>query len=297
MKRVFWIVSLILTAATLSSAQTTFYYPHIVDGVLSGDHWRTTIFLTNPGPPSSVATGTIKFFLDTTTSANSAQNPQLAGLPFAITLKDESNTVTSSNSVSFSIAGGQTKKYVSAGSSSYKGGFATVSTDISTVNGTAIFSHFDSTDTVLIAEAGVPSAAAVTRQTIFVDTTGGYYIGLGFANPGGAAATVTLSLLNAAGATVSPTTETLGPGNHDAFLVSTPTPMVGSFQITSATPLAVIALRFDSIFRVFTTLPPITLASLGSLYPTGLAWVDAHPWLAPLSSVARFLGSLQIGIG
>jgi hypothetical protein len=298
MKRILWTVFWILTATMGCFAQTTFYYPHIVDGILSGDVWRTTILLTNPGPPSSLATGTIMFYQDTTTGANVVnKQPNLAAVPFNISLTDESNKTTVSNSVSFSINGGQTKKYVSAGATPYLGGSATVSTLQGVVTGTAIFSHFDPTGTVLLAEAGVPSAAAVTRQAIFVDTTGGYNIGMAFSNPGNTAASVNLSLLNAAGTTVSPTVETLGPGNHDAFLISTPGPMLGTLQITSATPLAVIALRFDSVFRVFTTLPPVNLASLGSLYPTGLAWLDSHPWLAPFGSVARFLGSLQIGLG
>jgi hypothetical protein len=295
MKRILWTVFWILTATMVCSAQTTFYYPQIVNGILSGDHWHTTIFLANNG--STPASGTITFVSDTTTSAAFAGNyqPGLASAAFSIGLKDDAGVQTSSSTVAFSLAPGQTKKYVSDGAGAYIGGAATVTTSAGTVTGTAIFSHFDSTDTRLIAEAGVPSATAATKQAIFVDTSGGYHIGLAIANTSGTAANITMTLMNTSGvaALTTPLSETLGSKNHDAFIVSTPGEWTGSLQISSTAALAAIALRFDPAFGVFTTLPPFTLASLGSMYPTGLAWLDAHPWLSPLSSVARLLGSIQ----
>ena len=53
MKRVPLIVTWMLGATLLASAQTSFFYPHVVDGVLGGTIWKTTIFLTNPSsqPP------------------------------------------------------------------------------------------------------------------------------------------------------------------------------------------------------------------------------------------------------
>jgi hypothetical protein len=64
-------------------------------------------------------------------------------------------------------------------------------------------------------------------------------------------------------------------------------------QITSAAPLAAIALRFAPS-GVFTTLPPVTLASL--INPA-VEWIRERPWLTPLTSVARMLGAFQLRIG
>ena len=48
----------ILTATMVCSAQTTFYFPHIANGVLGGTIWKTTVLLTNPSA-SGAASGTI----------------------------------------------------------------------------------------------------------------------------------------------------------------------------------------------------------------------------------------------
>lgn len=292
MKRILWTVFWILTATMVCSAQTTFYYPHIVNGVLSGNKWKTTIFLVNPGDPSTVASGTISFFQD------DPANLGAAGSPFNIPFKDDANVATI-GTITFSIRGGQSKKYLSDGTGTYAGGFAVV-TSTGAVQGTAIFSQYDPSDR-LVSEAGVPAAAAVPKQAVFVDTIGGYNIGVAYANPGPGSATVTLTLLNTSGATVVPTpvVQTIGPNNHGAAFTfqmfpSAP-PMAGSMQIAanSGQKLAVIALRFDPTFSLFTTLPPVTIASLGSFYPNAVAWLDSHPWLSPLGSVARLLGSIQ----
>lgn len=297
MKRVWLTLIWILTATLICSAQTTFYYPHVANGVLGGSTvWKTTIFLTNPAS-SGTASGRITLTRDnaTTTSAGSAFT--------AITFVDESGaTVGSGGTISFSIPGGGTRKYTSTGAGVYAGGFATVSTDTGTVNGTAIFSQFDSTNR-LVAEAGVPAVGSVPRQAIFVDTVGGYNIGVAYANPGPAAAPVMLSLVNSSAATVLTTTQTLGPGNHAAAFTSElfrgseqllATVPIGTLQITSASPLAAIALRFDPSFSVFTTLPPVTIAAL--LNPA-VEWLQQRPWLTPLTSIARLLGSFQLRIG
>jgi hypothetical protein len=294
MKRILWIGFWILTAAIVCSAQTTFYYPHVANGVLGVNTWKTTIFLTNPGDSSSVASGTITFKQDT---GGDPTNSAGAGSAWSISFTDESSNVTT-GTIPFTIRGGQSKKYVSAGTGTYFGGFAIVTTTAGNVQGTAIFSQYGPSG-ALIAEAGVPAAAAVPRQTVFVDTIGGYNIGVAYANPGPSAASVTLSLLNAASATVvaTPVVQSLGSGNHAAAFTFQMFPsaaaMSGTMQISSTVPLAAIALRFDPTFSVFTTLPPITLASL---YPAAAEWLQAHPWLQPLGSVARLLGSLRFGI-
>ena len=291
MKRIPLIVFLILTATTVCSAQTTFFYPHVANGVLGANIWKTTIFLTNPAA-AGTASGTITFTKDNSTSG-------AAGSVFSnIAFTDQNGAAAGSGgTITFSIPAGQTRKYVSAGTGEYAGGFATVATTAGAVNGTAIFSQFDLAGQ-LLAEAGVPAVSAVPNQAIFVDTIGGFNIGVAFANPGAASANVTLSLLNSAAASVATTTQILGPGNHSAAFTSQMFPgaaqLAGTMQLRSSAPLSAIALRFDPTFTVFTTLPPVTLASL--INPA-LEWLQQRPWLTPLTSVAKLLGAFQLRIG
>jgi len=255
MKRVLLIVTWIFGATLLASAQTSFFYPHVVDGVLSGTTWKTTIFLTNPS--SATATGSITFTQDN-------NNPLGAGSSWQLTLSDETGVATTSNVFTFTLAPGGSRKYVSSAKGGFVSGFATVTTISGTVSGTAIFSEFDAGGN-LMDEAAVPSADPVLRQKILVDTTGGYNIGVAYANPGTTTiANISLTLLDSSGnAVAAPVTQTLGPGNHAAgfvsqFFRSTP-PLVGTMQITSSTPLIAISLRFDPTLSKFTTLQPVTL--------------------------------------
>jgi hypothetical protein len=283
------ILFLILTMAAVCSAQTTFYYPHVADGVLGATVWKTTIYLTNPAG-AGTASGTVTFTQESSTIGQ-------AGTPFPISFTDETGaSAGSGNTITFSIPGGATKKYVSSGTGTYAGGFAKVETTTGVVNGTAIFSEF--AGGVLIAEAGVPSAAAVPRQSIFVDTVGGFNIGVAYVNPSVAAAPVRLELFNSGAQAVLNTTVNIGPGNHKAAFVTELFPgtpeMTGSMQITSTSGVvAAIALRFASS-GVFTTLPPVTLASVMN---PAIEWLEQRPWLQPLTSVAKLLGAFQLRIG
>jgi len=288
MKRVLFVVLWILTASMICSAQATIYFPHIANGVLGSTVWKTTILLTNTAA-SGTASGTITFNQDN-------PNAGLAGSPFNISFTDEAGTPTM-GTITFSIAPGQTKKYVSAGAGAYSPGFATATTTAGSVTGTAIFSEFDIGSGRLIAEAGVPAAAAFAKQAIFVDTINGYNIAVAYANPGPAAANVSFNLLNASAASVATTTQLLGPGNHVATFTSGASglfpaagPLAGTMQITSSVPVPTIALRFDPVFTIFTTLPPLTVASIVN---PAMEWFHERPWLAPLSSVARLLGALD----
>jgi hypothetical protein len=290
MKRVLLTLILILTATVIASAQTTFYYPQIVNGPSAGVVWKTTILLTNPAS-SGTASGTITF-----TSDNS--NAAAAGSPMVLSLTDENGASATSSTFSFSIPAGGTRRLISSGTGSFAQGFATVTTG-GTVTGTAIFSQFD-TAGHLNAEAGVPAVSAVTRQAIFVDTIGDYKIGVAYANPGPGAANISLNLLNSSGVSVvtTPASQQLGPGNHAAVftfqLFPSAANMAGTMQILSDSPLAAIALRFDPPLAKFTTLPPVSLASL--INPA-LEWLQQREWLTPLSSVARLLGAFQLRIG
>jgi hypothetical protein len=194
--------------------------------------------------------------------------------PFNVAFVDGNGAPAGSgNTLSFQIAGGQIRKFVSTGTAPLATGFATVSSD-SPVTGTAIFSLF-AADGRLISEAGVPAATSLARQAILVDTLGGFKTGVAYANPGGGAATISLQLLNLEGVAVgSPAPATLPPNGHRALFVAElfpgAPPFAGTMQITSNTPLAAVALRFDPTFTFFTTLPPVSLAAL---LPPVAEWV------------------------
>jgi hypothetical protein len=289
MKRVMLICLWIVSAALVCTAQSTFYFPHIANGEVGLTRWRTTILLTNAAS-SGTASGTITFTKD------DQFNLSAAGTVFnTIAFTDQAGASAGSGGViTFSIPAGQTRKYTSTGAGAYSGGFATVVTTAGNVTGTSIFSQFTLSDR-LHAEAGVPSATATPNQAIFVDTQGAFNVGFAYSNVGTAAANVTLSLLNSAAVSVTSTTQTLGPGNHNAKFLSEVFPnipaLAGRLEIRSSAPVSAVALRFDRDSGVFTTLPPITLASL---IAPAVQWFEQRPWLSPLTSVARLLGAFQV---
>jgi hypothetical protein len=291
MKRVLLTVVLILTASVIASAQTIFYFPQVVNGIQGSVIWKTTVLLTNPG--TATASGVISFSADN-------PNPGAAGSPMTLTLTDENGQTGTSSTFTFSIPPNGTRRLISDGGGPLVSGFATVIPNSGRVAGTAIFSEFDSAGN-LLAEAGVPSAIASTRQAIFVDTINSYNIGIAYANPGSGTASIKLDLLNSSAQSVLSTTlsQVLGPGNHTQgftfqMFPTAPSTMAGTMQISSDTPLAAIALRFDPTLSKFTTLPPVNLASL--INPA-LEWLQQREWLNPLTSVARLLGAFQLRIG
>ena len=287
MKRVLLTLTWILAATVICSAQTTFYFPQIADGIqVDGITWKTTIFITNPAAAGSpAANGAIAF-----TKSN--------GFPFTLSFIDSSGVSTGTGStLSFSLSPGQTRKFVSSGANAIDVGFATLISS-GTVNGTAVFSQFTAGG-VLISEGGVPSAATYARQLIFVDTQGGFDTGVAYANPNSVSATITLQLLNTEGVAVIASAQRALAGNtHTAGYIRqnffpTAPPFAGTMLISSSTPLAAVALRF-SPGLLFTTLPPIPIASLLS---PALEWLEKRPWVQPFSALAKLLGGLQFSIG
>src|SRR5262245_44911221 len=197
MKRAFLSLVFLLISAVICSAQTTSYFPQVADG----GGWRTTLLITNPASNgSNLASVTITF-------------TKSAGTAFNLSFVDSSGTpVGGGNTLGFQVAGGQTRKFVSIGAGAATDvGFGTM-TSTQPVNGTAVFSQFSGTR--LLGEAGVPAAQALTRQSIFVDTQLGFFTGVAVANPGTAAANLSMNLLNTEGVQVNTTTRTLQPSNH-----------------------------------------------------------------------------------
>ena len=286
MKRLLFALLWIFTFTIVSSAQTTFYFPQIANGVQGGGvSWRTTIFITNPAPSGGGAvSGSITF----TGSDGSA---------FNLSFVDSNGApVGAGNTIPFQIAGGQSRKFVSTGQGELRSGFGVVTAN-GTINGTAVFTQQSGNS--LIGEAGVPAASLVGRQSIFVDEQAGFITGVAYANPNSASANITLQLLNTEGnAVVQSTTRTLNANQHTAAFVGDVFPGVvnvtGTMQINSNTPLAAIALRF-SPSGPFTTLPPVTLAEL--VINPALLWLEKRNWLSPVTSLARLLAGLQVRMG
>jgi len=287
MKRILLTLVWVITAAVLGSAQTTGYFPQVANGIQAdGVTWKTTIYITNPAPlGSTAASGTITF-----TASN--------GSPFAISFVDSNGAPAGSgNTISFAISGGETRKYVSTGTGAISNGFGTLSAS-ATVIGTAVFSSFTAGG-ALVSEASVQASSPNLRQAIFVDTQAGFDTGLAYANPNPGPASINLNLLNTEGVAVLPSTTRTLAGNmqtagfvRGGFFTTSPA-MAGTLQITSSVPVAAVALRFSSA-GLFTTLPPITLASLLS---PAVEWLEQRPWLSPLSSFAKLLGGLQFRLG
>src|SRR5437762_8915321 len=100
MNRVLLILIWVLTATLVASAQTTFFYPHIVNGELGNISWKTTIFLTNPASSGS-ATGAMTFTQDNSDLLSS-------GSTWPIILTDDSGFTTASGTVTFSLPPGGT---------------------------------------------------------------------------------------------------------------------------------------------------------------------------------------------
>jgi hypothetical protein len=289
MKRAVLIGIWIFATTLIASAQTTFFYPHVLNGVLGIVTWRTTILLTNP--TSTTAVGAITFTKDNVDLIAS-------GSTWAVALTDENNFTITSSVFSFTLPPGATRKWVTSSAGGLISGFANVTTNTGTVTGTAIFSEFDFMGN-LVGEAGVPAAAPVLRQSILVDTVAKYGVGVAYANPGSSAANIALTLLDNSGATVAgPASLSMGSGNHTQGFVSqffpAAPPLVGTMQITSTTPLIAVALRFDPTLQKFTTLPAVTLASLIN---RGMEWVEESGQRILPTAVATLLGTFRFGIG
>ena len=285
MKRSVLTLVFVLSTAVAASAQTTFYFPQVANGFFGNQFFKTTILLTNPAAVGSAAvSGSITF----TQSDGTALN-----MPFVDTA---GAPVGSGNTIPFQLAGGQSRKFTSTGSGAGTQGFAVVSAS-GNVGGTAYYSLFGAAGN-LISEAGVPAAIATARQAVFVDSVGGFRTGLAYANPSvSASASLTLRLLNADGVSVVSTATSLGASRHVAAYVNTlidvPAEFVGTMQIDSNAPLTAIALRFSPADE-FTTIPPVTLASLMNPY---IEWLEDRQWLAPFTSLARLVGSFQFRLG
>src|SRR3954451_19018411 len=98
MKRVCFALVFIVSAAAMSFGQTTFYFPHVANGVLGTAVWKTTIFLTNPAASGgATSSGSITFMKDNA-------DPNQPGSAFTISFVDENGAaVGSGNKIPFQV--------------------------------------------------------------------------------------------------------------------------------------------------------------------------------------------------
>ena len=159
--------------------------------------------------------------------------------------------------LTFSIAAGETRTFVTNPNANLTVGYAIVTSD-APVSGSAVFSSF-SAEGRLLGEAGVPASSPTLQQTLIIDTRNGFKSGFALANPSSEAVEILLRLISRRGVEVSSTFKILGPGEQMATFIhelfpSAP-PIAGTLQILCKTPLPAVALRFDPSLTLFTTLP------------------------------------------
>jgi hypothetical protein len=246
MKRVLFCMAVIIAMSAAASAQSfTYYFPQVAVGA----GWRTTVFLSNAS--ATPAAGTITFI------AND-------GSAFFTNWLDENGTnVTNGNNViSFSLASGESRKFVSVDDHPLVAGYAMVSANAS-VLGAAMFSLLDGAGNIL-AEAGVPMAIPLGKQAVFVDTTNGFRTGVAVGNPNAGNLEVHFELLSDTGQMITSTIQTLPPMSHISLftdeLFPGQGPMVGRLQYWCMNPMVSVALRFSPSVQ-FTTMAPIAVAN------------------------------------
>ena len=293
MKRAILFLVIVATLSGVATAQTTSYFPRVANGVFGDIFFTTTIFVANPAE-----SGTIDVTF-TFTQGN--------GSPLNVSFVDEDGQpVGAGNMVPIAaLAAGQSRKLVSTGEGSLLDGlgFATISSSGS-VSTSAVYSQFSGVpgSGTLFSEAAVTPAEPVLSQAIFMDETGNFRTSLAYANPSQVAtATVSLNLLNTQALQVLTTTISVDPLNgagrfvDEFFAPSSIDGHVGTLQIVSDTGLVTVALRFAG--NLFTSIPPFPLAALSLpihawSQPVD-TWLASRPWLSPLASFARLIGSLQ----
>jgi len=253
MKRILWSFVWILSSFVFCSAQSTLYFPQIANGfAINGTIWVTAVGITNTAAPgSATASGTITLTQDN-------------GSPWIVAFNDEQNRpVANGSSIPFQLSGGQTKLFVSTGAAPLNTGFATVTSNLPVAAATVFF-EFSDFGNSRIAEAGVPAATALARQSIFAVKLNNGNTGIAVANPGTAAATITFQVLDTTGvAAAQPVSRTVAASGHSAFFISElfpglPSSFFGTMQITSSTPIVSTALLFEANGQ-FATFPVFPL--------------------------------------
>ena len=223
-------------------ASSLYYLPEVLDGIVPNGSVRTTIVVANPGKTAA------NLIITATRDDGTARTLTIAGLG--------SNTRFSTR-----LGAGATRLFATDGSGDGSAGAALVSSD-APVSVSQIITYVDLAGNPL-SESAVPALLDPDLALEFripVDTTGALNTGVALYNPGTAAATVTLRLLNATGTAGSPVTLRLPPqGQVTRFVRDDLYAGLGDFQgtldVTSTAALAAVTVRRNAAAPFYSLVP------------------------------------------
>ena len=233
-----------------SSTSLGLNLPQVANGTLPWGSFRTSFLIFN--------------------ISSNAANVELTlsksnGTPFVVTIPGQGTAGT----FNFTLAPRASLFLQTDGSGALAVGAARINST-APIGACAIFSWFDSQGRFQT-EAGVGDSPVLTSLTFPVDNTDNHDGGVAFFNPGGAATTLTLQLLDANGlpvAAVAAAALTLQAKNHAALFVSEIFPETrrfrGSVAILAPGGVATLALRQNDAPLSYTTLPVTFGTSKGS---------------------------------
>ncbi|MDD5544458.1 MAG: hypothetical protein PHX83_14935 [Acidobacteriia bacterium] len=148
-------------------------------------------------------------------------------------------------------------------------GYAIVTPSGTSTTGLVVFETFGEREGDSMLQAGVLPANMTTDVVVFVDTNGnaGKNVGVAIANPGSTDAMVTFNLMAKDGTQVGTTQITVPAHNQLARFVTELFPtltvtlqnFIGTLQITSNNPVAIVGLRVHGVN--FSTMPVTSLSS------------------------------------
>jgi hypothetical protein len=258
MKRVTMTLILMFAAVALGRAQSTIYLPEVVGGMALPIAWKTHIVVANGAAAGTgAASGTITFTQDNGTPMNISS--------FFIDVNNQVPAGTG-NTILFSLSGGETRYFImpDAPNVPLLSGYAKITSSLPLVVGGA-FEEVDADTGNSLAMGGMTAAVPLARQAAIAIKTGDTSIGLAYANPNGADATVTFRLMTTTGIIFGqPIAKNVPANSHTSLFINElfadiPKNFFGSLQITTngATPL--IATTFAFVGNIFGTLPMIPL--------------------------------------
>jgi hypothetical protein len=221
------------------------YFAHIANGNFGETKFTTSMILLNTS--SQRASGELKLY-------KSDGTPMVTEFP---------GTSSPANSYQFEIAPGGASVIATDGKNEGTAGYAVIHTT-SPIKGTAVFSQFGSTGS-LVTEAAVEASAGLEFFAFPVDNSGDFNTGLAVANINSSTkANLTMKLVDLEGRTLSSKSLTLDPGNQKAIFVGGAGQLFpelpgvrGSLQVVSDQPVYAIALRSTPV--TLTTLMPVAM--------------------------------------
>jgi hypothetical protein len=250
-----------LVFAVAGTAQSVVYLPQVADGVILPQkqgtaRWLTAIGLTNTS--TATATGSITFTQDNGTSVNFPFVDAVTGTPVNI-----------GNTINFQLGPGQSVFYNSTGTAPLAVGFATITSNVP-ISATEFFTEGAyvgspaSDPYANVGTGGVAAGTSALRQGTFAIEAGNVDVGVAFANPNSVGAGVTFRFVSTNGNQPFPAVSiNLGPNNHTAKFISQLFPSavgsMGTLQVISTQPLAMVALFFNTSNGLFTTMPVFPL--------------------------------------